>query len=678
VQTQLQAELDTELEKFNGSNEKIKALEKKYNQAVAEIEVSQAPIIMIFPYSALTILKEVEKETQAILREKSRTDKEKVKSQEKEKFLAQKQKKLQKTISQSKLQASEANAMIERSGQDRERCDGEVAEKKEELAGEEENLETILGSLKEKTQVFSDEIAGKQKILEPYKEKINEKQSAIAVAQSELDMISQRENSSRQALEEAQAKIGQIEESRNEKEIELEECRKEKAVLQKKAQKLQAKIQEEAKKEPQLKDKLSGARSKADEARSAMAENQSQGLVLTTLLRLSESGRIDGFHGRLGGLATIDDKYQIAISAACPQLENMVVETKDIGDQCVAHLRKNNSGRASFMMLDSIQKRNMNHIDTPEGAPRLFDLLKLKDSKFAPAFYQVLHDTLVAESTEQAKRLAYGQKKRWRVVTLQGTLFESAGSMTGGGKSRPPVRMSSKLPAQISKAAIQELEQTRDQLEAAYNEFLNQQRQLQSELRDVQERIPELDVTMSKIELEIKASAQHMVDAKRRIDETKKEMGASTTDKSRVAALQKTIKSLEKEIEKLQAETADVEEEIRALNDKISQAGGAALRGSKATVALIKEQLDTLNEEISKADLNRSKAEKQLKKAEKTLKTAEEEFAANEIELKGLQEDIKELEKEASEKQGQAEEAEAVSPMHYLIPNDILTCDTVP
>ena len=77
--TQLQAQLDEELEKHRGNEDEIKKLERKYKAGSKEVE-------------------EVEAATKAILKELAKSEKENVKFQEKEKFLTQKQKKLQKTI----------------------------------------------------------------------------------------------------------------------------------------------------------------------------------------------------------------------------------------------------------------------------------------------------------------------------------------------------------------------------------------------------------------------------------------------------------------------------------------------------------------------------------------------------------------------------------------------------
>jgi len=86
-------------------------------------------------------------------------------------------------------------------------------------------------------------------------------------------------------------------------------------------------------------------------------------------------------------------------------------------------------------MLDKIAylQSKMQPKATPEDAPRLFDLVRVKDQSVVPAFYYALRDTLVAEDIEQASRIAYG-KTRYRVVTLEGSLIDISGTMTGGGR----------------------------------------------------------------------------------------------------------------------------------------------------------------------------------------------------------------------------------------------------
>lgn len=549
--------------------------------------------------------------------------------------------------------------MIEKHTTDIDRFNAEISSLEQNLTIQETELEKIRDDLKEKTQGFSDQIAAKQKALEPWKEKINEKQSAIAVAQSELDILHEKSNASKLALEEVRAKITTVEAARHTKEAELGDCQKECAKLEKQAMKVQAELDKMAQKEPTLRNSLSGARQKADEAKASFASTQTQGNVLTGLMRLKESGRIEGFHGRLGNLGAIDQRYDVAISTACPQLDNMVVDTVEVGQQCIDYLRKNNLGRANFICLDKLQARDLNRIETPETVPRLFDLVKSKDPRFLPAFYNVLQNTLVAKDLQGANRIAYGAK-RWRVVTLDGQLIDKSGTMTGGGTTVSKGRMSSKLVAETSRDQVAKLESDRDTQERTYQEFQTEQRELQATLRDLKERIPETEVMISKIELELESSSRHLADAEKRVRELSVKNRRSNADETigRVSALEKKIEKLKAEIEDLNAETSGIEDEIKALQDRIMEVGGIKLRSQKGRVDGIREQLETLNEQVAASDLSKVKAEKNLVKSEKAFTSSTQELDTVGVDLEKLKEEMALHSNTARESAARAEEAQ--------------------
>ena len=617
---QIQAQLDDELEKHHGSEQVIKQLEKGYSKGSKECDTR-------------------EKETQALIKEMTKFDQERVKFDEKRKFLADKRKKLDKTIANAEGTTFEAEQTIEQCAGEIETRADEIASLEQRVKEEEAELATIRDSLKGKTQHLSDQIAAKQKSLEPWKDKINQKQSAIAVAESEMTILREKANAGAVALEEMQAKIAAIEESQAAKAEELQQCQVDKAALQKEGRRAVTELEKLSQEEPKFRAQLSNARQKADEARSSLSATQTQGNVLTALMRMKESGRIDGFHGRLGNLGAIDQMYDVAISTACGALDNFVTDTVEAGQQCIEYLRKTNLGRGNFICLDKLRSRDLSPIQTPEDAPRLFDLVKPKDDRFRPAFYHALQDTLVAKDLAQANRIAYGAR-RWRVVTLAGELIDKSGTMSGGGTTVKKGLMSSKLASGTSKEQVSKLEADRDALEQAFQEFQERHRELEARIRSLKEQIPELDTKMQKINLEVESSARNLADAQRRVKELGKEHQPSKTDDSRLVALEKEIAKLNKEVEKLRGETSSVEDEIKTLQDKIMEVGGEKLRAQRAKVDALKEETTSQNEEMSSAEVRKAKAEKQIVKLRKDHAKASKELEAATRDSESLEEEI--------------------------------------
>jgi len=221
----------------------------------------------------------------------------------------------------------------------------------------------------------------------------------------------------------------------------------------------------------------------------------------------------------LGDLGTIDDKYDVAVTTACGALNNLVVDTVEQGQACIEVLRRGNVGRASIMVLDKLPSRDLAPIDTPEGVPRLFDLIKPKDVKFAQAFYKGLHNTLVATDLAQAQRIGYG-KKRWRVVTLAGQLIDPSGTMSGGGARVQKGGMSSKpIGDVIEPASLAKYEQDVTVAEADLQEVLAARKQGEIDLQSIRKRIPEVEIELEKLQLELNTSDTRIVNAKERLKE---------------------------------------------------------------------------------------------------------------------------------------------------------------
>lgn len=617
---QMQANLNAELEKHAGNEDSIRELEKAYKKAAKQYEA-------------------MEKSTQEMVKEMAKYEKESVKFEERRKFIIGKQKKAEKAATTSRLAASEANSEVERHVEDIERKSGDVTKLESQRITEEQELASIRENLKGKTQGLSDQIAAKQKSLEPWKEKINQQRSAMAVAQSELDLLREKANSGQKAIDNATEKINVIKAAGQSKMDEKAERQAEGRRIEKDIRKIQDAIQKLSASEPEMRSRVSSARQKADEARASLASSQNQGNVLKGLLRLKESGRVDGFHGRLGNLGTIDEQYDVAISTACSALENMVVDSVEAGQQCIEYLRKNNLGRANFICLDKLAQRDLLPLQTPENVPRLFDLIKPKDKKFAPAFYSIMQNTLVANDLEQANRIAYGAK-RWRVVTLDGQLIDVSGTMSGGGTRVARGAMSSKLVADTTKEQVQRLDVDRDILENQFETFQAKQRELDASLRENQEQVPKLETSIQKLDLEIENQTRNLNDAKKRLDELIAEHSNVAADDSQIKPLEKQVNGFEREIEKLHSETANVEAEIQALQDKIMEVGGIKLRTQKAKVDGLKEQIDLMTDEISNAEIAKTKNEKLKAKHEKAKLDAEKELASLEKDTEKLEADV--------------------------------------
>lgn len=221
--------------------------------------------------------------------------------------------------------------------------------------------------------------------------------------------------------------------------------------------------------------------------------------------------------GRLGDLGRIDDKYDVAISTAAPGLNNLVCDAVETGQKCLEQLRRTKSGRATIMCLDKMSQRNLSKIQTPEGVPRLFDLITAKEPRFAPAFYEIVKDTLVANDLTQANRIAFGAR-RWRVVTLDGKLIDTSGTMAGGGSRVIRGLMGSKVAAdEMRPEQVARLERDSADAETQLRTVSTDLSQLEGKLTAAQSRPGEIRMQISKVEMTLKNHVKRLQDCQQRI-----------------------------------------------------------------------------------------------------------------------------------------------------------------
>ncbi|KAH8094744.1 RecF/RecN/SMC [Cristinia sonorae] len=621
---ELQAELDEEIERNEDDITHLELLEKHFEErskAYEEVKVAAA--------AAIKDLQEQEKRQVGL--------------EERRKHAKAKEKKLKKSLQEDEHARNEAVRAITDNANKMEKEKAKADEFEESLATEESVLEQIRDSLKDKTQVFHDKIEEKQKELQPWTAKINSKKTEIDIATSERDDLVKKAESVKASLQEAQGTLEQLEADQRTKEKEMQELHATKNQNQrdvasggKELEALRLRVQE-------LRSKASSSRQKAEEAKASQQASTSQNKVLDSLNRLKGSGRISGFHGRLGSLGTIPDKYDVAISTACSALNNLVVDTVEQGQACIEYLRKQNVGRASFMVLEKLSAQGLGQISTPENVPRLFDLIKPKDPRFAPAFYKGVRDTLVAQDLDQANRIAFGSNKRWRVVTLAGQLIDSSGTMSGGGTHVSRGGMSSKLAAdsvspEVLRGYEQDSEHATHELEQAQQQFRN----LEAQLEDLSRSVPRLDTSIEKLTLDIRGGEKRIAETRKRVSQLKAQSKPDAGDLARIASLDRDITSVTEELEELQEKTASIEKDIADLEKKILEIGGAKLLAQKSKVDGIRLHINLANDEITKAEVAKAKAEKDSVK----LKTAIEN---NRAALTEAQNDIEELEAQLTE-----------------------------
>ena len=160
--------------------------------------------------------------------------------------------------------------------------------------------------------------------------------------------------------------------------------------------------------------------------------------------------KLRGIHGVVGKLFEVEEKYSKAIEVALiSQLSYIVTDTENDAKEAVEYLKNNNLGRATFYPISVIKGReidkesyekvkyNDNFIDTA------VNLIKY-DNKYKNIMSNLLGNVLIVNDLDNANKISKAINNRYKIVTLDGDVVNSGGSITGGSLKNKNSLLSSK------------------------------------------------------------------------------------------------------------------------------------------------------------------------------------------------------------------------------------------
>ena len=143
--------------------------------------------------------------------------------------------------------------------------------------------------------------------------------------------------------------------------------------------------------------------------------------------------------GVVAELIKSDKKYDIALETLLGMAaQNVVTATPDDAKYLIEYLKINKLGRITFLPISSVKPREQSASVTSalneRGALGVANKLVTYDSQYENVISNLLGNTLVVDTLENATRIADKFRFAFRMVTLDGDVFSTQGAMTGGSR----------------------------------------------------------------------------------------------------------------------------------------------------------------------------------------------------------------------------------------------------
>ena len=160
------------------------------------------------------------------------------------------------------------------------------------------------------------------------------------------------------------------------------------------------------------------------------------------ILKAREDKKLEHIEGAIIELVDVPKEYITAIEMVLGgQAQHIVVQDEAAARAAISWLKKTNSGRATFLPLNTIQERFVpaNVLAKAEkhaGFIGIAAQLVNTDESHRRAVNHLMGHVLIAKSLKDATEIAGLTGRRYRIVTLDGDVVNPGGAMSGGAAKK--------------------------------------------------------------------------------------------------------------------------------------------------------------------------------------------------------------------------------------------------
>lgn len=355
--------------------------------------------------------------------------------------------------------------------------------------------------------------------------------------------------------------------------------------------------------------------------RRAMSSSGSS-IPITTVM----NAHLEGVHAPLMQLGSVDEEYSLALDIAFGgRLAHIVVDDTHAAYVAMELLNSSRAGRATFIPLNKVKKAPTK-LQLPKNRGVIDFAINLVDFDdiYLDAFFYAVGDTLIVEDAEAAEQLM----GKYRMVTLDGKLYEKSSAITGGYVKKSIFGFGQNDDKELENAKAK-----LDELQRKYDEAVANKKMLEEKLDKIRVTYSSSSTEYSKAKIELSnmtaqfENSQNLLEAK----------------KTFVNENEPKIEKLNSELDKIEAKRVDLSEKIQQAQDKLSELD--SLLNDKDLKDL-KEKTQGIEDEIRHLNNNLMNVNNEINGYNNTIKFNEQLIISKEEDIKNTTRNNESLEKD--------------------------------
>lgn len=439
--------------------------------------------------------------------------------------------------------------------------------------------------------------------------------------QAGVDSLNEQVREARERLEEEETRKAELKEMTNEHNLRVQ-------ALNDRLQALSAQVSD-------LQSQRQSADSRMKLLREMQRDYEGYNNSVKQVLMQARRNPDSGVHGVVADLIHVPAKLERAIDMVLGgALQNVVVDRDEDAKRMIEYLRANRFGRATFLPISSVRGRTLSQqerqvLAMPGCVGVASELIEF-DPKYQGVADNLLGRTVIAEDLTSGIAIQRASHYQLRLVTLEGDVMHSGGSMTGGSvQSRMTSLLSRTREIEETEKKLASIGEELTKLREIYTGLDEERTSLKKERGELFDALHQQEVLCGRADALLKAALDEQATNNERVERVEAErerlkaqlddVSASLTglDSQQEDAEQSTG-SRQEEVKKLQEEIFTRRGQNETLREAVSD-GRVALAEKRRDLEANQANKDRLSQQIEDTERILSESEEQLEKCEKEL-----------------------------------------------------------
>ena len=360
--------------------------------------------------------------------------------------------------------------------------------------------------------------------------------------------------------------------------------------------------------------------------------------VKQVLLQARRQGESSGVHGVVADLIHVPARLERAMDMVLGgALQNIVVDRDENAKRMIEYLRANRFGRATFLPIASVRGRTLSQQERAvlamPGCVGLASELIEFDPQYQGIVDNLLGRTVVAEDLTAGIAIQRAGKYQFRLVTLEGDVMHSGGSMTGGSvQSRATSLLSRTREIEESEQALKQLEAQFAEARERYAAIEDARAGLKKERGELYDELHKQEVVVARAEAQLNAALDEQNSNNERLARSEAERERLRAQLDDVA---QGLTALDAQQQSAESSTDDKQAEVKRLSEAIYKLRGEtetlrdAVNAERVRLASRQRGLEAAIADRDRMSSQAEDADKLLAESEVLLKDCLEQLAEN-------------------------------------------------